>query len=135
MNLTSNAIPGRGKGRYHKIDGWRGYTSPALAVAGASDTGTADDSPCPTPAVLGELRRFRREALQPLGIKSVMRFGSSSNVFCGKRWVCVADKADFPRAAQAALDWIRDHRRDTNYIHCADQGQLGYKESDDAKAA
>lgn len=129
MNLTSNQIPAARAGRYHRIDGWRGYSCPALAVAGASDTGTWDDSPCPTPKVLKELRRFRREALRPLGIRTVMRTGASSNVFCGKRWVCVVDRADYPRAAQAALDWMRENKSTTSYIHDAMQDQLGYKEN------
>jgi hypothetical protein len=43
--------------RYHKIDGWRGYPVPALAIVGASDTGAWDDSPCPSNEVKAELRR------------------------------------------------------------------------------
>ena len=49
--------------RYHKIDGWRGYPVPALAIVGASDTGGWDDSPCPSREVKAELRRFQREVL------------------------------------------------------------------------
>jgi len=112
--------------RYHRIDGWRGYSIPALAVAGSSDTGTWSDSPCPTSEVLAEIARFRREVLRPAGVKSRSGFGSSSNVFCGKRWVTVG-VADFPRAAQLTVDWLGKNRYETRYLHEADLDKLGYK--------
>ena len=105
--------------RYHRIDGWRGYPVPATAVAGSSDTGTWDDSPAPTPEVKAELRRLQREALRPAGIKSRQRIGGSSNVFCGKRWLCVAP-GDFPRAAELAHKWLSENKASTQYVHDAD---------------
>lgn len=111
--------------RYHRIDGWSGYAVPALAIAGASDTGTWSDSPAPSPEVKAELARFQREVLSPAGIRSRTRFGTSSNVFCGKRWLTVG-RDDFARAAQLAVDWLAAHRSDTRYIHDADLDQLGY---------
>ena len=131
MKLTSTNIPRPRKGRYHRIDGWRGYHVPGLAVMGASDTGAWDDSPCPTPKVLAELRRFRREVLKPFGIESRIGAGASSNVFCGKRWVVVKDREHFPLAAQLALDWLEANRYSTDYAHCADQDQLGYEKNND----
>jgi len=104
--------------RYNRIDGWRGYYVPACAIVGASDTGTWSDSPCPTPDVKAELARFGREVLRPLGIKYKTSFGVSSNVFCGKHWICV-NKASFNTAAYAALKWLEEHNRDTSYIHDA----------------
>ena len=104
--------------RYHRIDGWRGYWIPGTAIAGASDTGSWDDSPCPSDAVKAEIRRFQRECLRPAGIKSRQRTGGSSNVFCGKRWICVAPE-DFERAFKLANDWLAEHNRDTRYIHDA----------------
>lgn len=104
--------------RYHKIDGWRGFWIPGLAVAGASDTGTWGDSPCPTHKVKAEIRRLQRECLRPAGIKSRQRFGTSSNVFCGKRWVCVAPQ-DLQRATELVAAWLSEHRRDTDYLHNA----------------
>lgn len=112
--------------RYHRIDSWRGYIIPARAIAGASDTGTAPDSPCPTPDVLAEIARFRNEALRPAGIKSRNRFGNSSNCFCGKRWLLVAE-GDFARAAQITVDWMAANERSTRYVHEADLDTLGYK--------
>jgi hypothetical protein len=108
------------KRRYNKIDGWRGYWVPALAVAGSSDTGTYSDSPCPTPDVKAEINRIRKEVLLPAGIKSRSRFGNSSNVFCSKRWLVVA-REDFARAAELVEVWLVDNRRTTSYVHNANQ--------------
>lgn len=102
--------------RYHRIDGWRGYRIPEYAVAGASDTGTAPDSPAPSGEVAKELTRFGKECLHTLGIKYRTVWGGSTNCFCSKRWVTVA-KADFDRAALAASTWLHQHRDDTYYIH------------------
>ena len=105
--------------RFHKIDGWRGFWIPGTAVAGASDTGTWSDSPCPTPKVKAEIRRVQREVLRPAGIPSKTRFGTSSNVFCGKRWVCVS-AADFPRAKALVDAWLEANKYGTYFIHNAD---------------
>lgn len=115
----------RARARYHRIDGWRGYWIPGRAIVGVSDTGTAPDSPAPSDKVRAELGRFRREALRPAGIRSRVRWGNSSNVFMGKRWLEVAPQ-DFERAAQIAVDWLDEHNRDTTYIHDADLDALGY---------
>lgn len=104
--------------RYHRIDGWRGYWIPGTAIAGASDTGTYSDSPCPSHLVKAEIRRLQREVLRPAGIASRQRWGSSSNVFCGKRWLCV-DAANFERAQALVGEWLEQHRFDTNFIHSA----------------
>lgn len=104
--------------RYHRIDGWRGFWIPGTAIAGASDTGTWDDSPCPSHEVKREIRRFQREVLRPHGIKSRQRWGNSSNVFCAKRWLCVAVE-DFERAQALAKDWLEAHKFDTHFIHNA----------------
>lgn len=109
------------KRRYHRIDGWRGYFIPATAICGASDTGTWEDSPCPTPAVLAEIRDFRRKVLRPHGIKSRTRIGQSSNVFCAKRWVCVSPK-DWPRAFELANAYLDKHDKelhDLRFLHDA----------------
>lgn len=118
-----SAVPARR--RYHRIDGWRGYSIPRLAIVGASDTGTWDDSPCPTPAVKAELARFRRDALRPAGIRSRQVTGSTANVFCGKRWLIVAPQ-DYPRAAQLAVDWLAANNDRLHYLHDADLKAVGY---------
>lgn len=104
--------------RYHRLDGWRGYRVPGPAVAGASDTGTFPDSPAPSDQVKAEIRRLQREVLRPAGIPSRQRWGSSSNVFCGKRWLCVAPQ-DWARAKPLVDAWLTEHKYDTRFIHDA----------------
>lgn len=104
--------------RYRRLDAWRGYPIPGPAVAGASDTGTASDSPCPTPQVKREIRELQRW-LNTMGIKTRTRYGPSSNVFCGKRWLCVVDAKQHAKAMELAGQWLEDNRRNTNYIHDA----------------
>ena len=104
--------------RYHRIDGWRGYRIPGPAVCGASDTGSSYDSPCPSGEVKAEIRRVQREVLQPAGIASRTRFGGSSNVFCGKRWLCVS-ASDHARAIELVNTWLDANRFSTSYVHDA----------------
>lgn len=104
--------------RYHRIDGWRGYSIPGTAVLGSSDTGTWSDSPCPTPEVLLELNMFRTRVLKRAGIKSRLRGGESSNVFCRKIWVCVASE-DWKRASDLANKYLEDHKYDLRFAHTA----------------
>ena len=104
--------------RYHRIDGWRGYSIPGTAIIGSSYTGEFEDSPAPGALVAQEIRRFRKEVLIPAGIKSRTRWGNSSNVFCMKCWICVAPE-DFYKAAALAQQWLQEHRFDTRYIHDA----------------
>lgn len=110
----ANRIPKR----YHRIDAWRGYWIPGKAIAGASDTGMASDSPCPTDRVKWEIRTLQRW-LRIRGITTRTRHGSSSNVFCGKRWLCVVDAADFTKAQELAEQWLDQTRNSTYYIHGA----------------
>ena len=108
------------KSRYHRLDGWRGYMIPGLAVAGSSDTGTWSDSPCPSGEVKAEIRKLQRECLCPAGIHSRQNFGASSNVFCGKRWVCVAEH-DWAKAAGLVWQWLAENDHRLRYLHDADQ--------------
>ncbi len=114
-NIGTLANPKR---RYNRIDAWRGYWIPALAVAGVSDTGNYDDSPCPSTKVNKELIRIRKEVLQPAGIKSRTRWGNTSNLFCVKSWL-VVNRADFARAALLVSAWIKQNRYATSYVHDA----------------
>lgn len=113
------------KGRYHRIDGWRGYRIPANAVAGASDTGMWEDSPAPSNKVAAEVRKVGR-VLNAAGIKYRTRFGTTSNVFAGKRWIVVRE-GDFDRAARLMADYIRDHDSELRYVHDADLAEIGYR--------
>lgn len=93
--------------RFHHTDGWRGYSIPGAAVAGCSDTGTWDDSPCPSPVAKSELRGAQRY-LRKHGIRTRVRFGQTSNCFCGKRWLCVtpATTENQAKGAQLAAEYM-----------------------------
>ncbi len=104
--------------RYHRIDGWRGFWIPGNAVAGCSDTGMAADSPARSDVAKAEIARLRSECLRPAGIKSRVRWGTSSNVFMAKRWVCVAN-ADFERAKPIVETWLKANKDNTQLIHDA----------------
>lgn len=117
--------------RYHRTDGWRGYSIPRLAIVGASDTGMEPDSPAPSDEVTRELARFAREVLSPAGIRARVTTTQSSNVFMVKRWLTVSAK-DFPRAAELAMRWLDENRAGTHYIHDADLDEL--RETEEATA-
>lgn len=106
------------KGRYHKLDGWRGYPIPGPAIIGASFTG--NDGPAPLEDVQSEIVGFRLW-LRTHGIRSRTKFGESSNVFCAKLWV-VVKLDDFRRAAQLALDYLGSPN--LVYLHSADQEEV-----------
>lgn len=108
--------------RYSKIDGWRGYRIPGLAIAGASDTGTWSDSPCPSGLVELEVSAFRLAASRA-GFATRVRVGETSNVFCAKVWVTV-HPAQWRRAASWALEYLREHDRGINYLHDAAQSRV-----------
>lgn len=113
------------KARYHHTDGWRGYEIPMLAVAGASDTGMAADSPAPSRAVTAELAAFKA-FLRERGIQCKEVSTQSSNVFMVKRWIVVLDRGDFAKAARLTIAYMADHDGDTQYIHDADLSDLGF---------
>lgn len=125
----------RRKPRLHRgSDGWGrdSYMIPAGSVVGSSDTGMWEDSPAPSDKVKDELERFRRDVLRPEGIRSRVRWSASGNVFMVKRWV-VVPPGDFERAAQLAVDWLAEHKDDTDFIHDADLDDLGYKPAEQAR--
>jgi hypothetical protein len=109
------------KTRYRQIDAWRGYPIPGSAVVGASYTGEAPDSPATSSRIKPELAAFRAY-LRRFGIKSRLRSGPSSNLFCQKIWVCVPTK-DFKAAASCALEYIKNNARSLSHLH--DAGQEG----------
>jgi hypothetical protein len=67
-------------------DAWRGANVPTFAVAGANDTGTWDDSPCPTPVATKELSELA-SYLKSYGIPTKEMVCESSNVFCALRYL------------------------------------------------
>ena len=114
--------------RYHQIDGWRGYWIPARSVAGVSDTGDEDDSPCSSERAKAELRMLQKH-LRSYGIKTHTRHSPTSNICCIKHWLTIVDPDDFPHAAQLTMDWLAAHRDDTSLIDDADLKVAGYKAS------
>lgn len=103
-----------------KGDAWgRGQViQPIYAVAGANDTGSWSDSPCPTVDVNKELAMIKKELAQA-GVPT-KEFGThSSNVFMGRRWL-VAPIDKFPMAKKLAKKLIKKHESDTKYLYGAD---------------
>lgn len=115
--------------RYCRYDAWRGHSVPALAVLGASDTGMWDDSPAPSAGVTEELTRFQLALKYAVGVRSTLKHSETSNVFATKRWVMVSQKS-FELAAQFAVNWLKEHNRDTRYVHDANLEELGYEVTD-----
>lgn len=76
---------------YVSTDGWRGYQKPIAAVAAANDTGMYSDSPCPSNVRASEIEAYRKK-LRKNNICSRVIVGTTSNVFCVKFFVCVADE-------------------------------------------
>ena len=81
---------------YVRTDGWRGYSQPVNAVVGANDTGSWDDSPCPTNLATKELLQAS-DILKKAKIKFKATVCESSNVFCVHRYL-VTSEADRARA-------------------------------------
>ena len=106
------------KKKWVSSDAWRGYEQPVYAVAGSSDTGTWEDSPCPTPDVNKEMDMIKRELAQA-GVPTKQVGTPSSNVFMGKRWL-VAPKENFPKAKKIASQVLKKLESKTKFIHGAD---------------
>lgn len=103
---------------YHKIDGWRGYTIPALAVAGVSDTGTWSDSPARSDDGQREISRLRN-VLKSRGINTYLAWTCTSNVFCIKQWVMVRGVKYF-EAKSIAQDFIDREGDNLRLLHNTD---------------
>jgi hypothetical protein len=96
------------KTKYVRIDGWRGYLEPVNAIAGCNDTGTYEDSPCPSDVAQAEINSFVKK-LRKEKIKYRTTWGNSSNVFMVKRFVCVSPK-DRTKAQAMAHDHMEETR-------------------------
>lgn len=99
------------KTKYVRIDGWRGYSMPINAVGAANDTGTWSDSPCPSHIAEKEINEFKA-LLRAEKIKYRGTAGNTSNVFCGKHYVCVHED-DRARALEIATK----HRDNTTLFY------------------
>ena len=103
------------KKRWVATDGWRGYEEPIYYVAGANDTGTWSDSPCPTPVALAELGAVR-SVLRKAKIRSKQIITRSSNVFCAHRYLLVTP-ADFDRAKEIVNEYYEKARYETRLLY------------------
>jgi len=103
-----------------KGDAWgRGQIiQPIYAVAGANDTGTWEDSPCPSYAVNDELKALQKH-LKENGINSVIKHTSSSNVFMTRRWIIV-EPDKLAEAKKIANQYLKEKEKETKYIYGAD---------------
>ena len=99
---------------YVRLDGWRGYSEPIYAVAGANDTGTFSDSPCPTDIAKAELRAIG-QLLRKQGIKFRQMVCQSSNVFCIHRYIICMPK-DAQAARAIAKEYIANHYTRLAYV-------------------
>ena len=91
---------------YVRTDGWREYSQPIYAVAGANDTGTWSDSPCNSVVRKREITGFTK-MLREAKIPYVLKWANSSNVFCMKQFVIVAE-SDHEKAYDMAEAYVKD---------------------------
>ena len=110
MSKTINTT----KTRYVRLDGWRGYSQPVNAVGACNDTGTWSDSPCPSHVAKREIDEFKA-ILRKNDIRYRSTNGATSNVFCGKHYVCV-----HPDDREQALELAREHRSNTRLFYPVD---------------
>jgi hypothetical protein len=106
------------KTRYIHNDGWRGYYEPIYHVAGANDTGTWDDSPCPTPVAKAELMGVKK-LLTKNGIRSRHVVCKTSNIFCLHRYLVVSSD-DFERAMSLVTKYYIEVKDSTRLLYIND---------------
>jgi hypothetical protein len=105
------------KKKWVSTDGWRGYERPIYAVFGANDTGTWEDSPCPTPVRKKELRRASSE-LTKAGFHSRSIVCRSSNVFCAHFYLIVpVDEYEEAKVVARKL-YNEVLSKDTELLYC-----------------
>lgn len=81
---------------------------PINACAGANDTGSYPDSPCPSKTAKDELKRFTSR-LKAEGIPYRSLITRSSNVFCVHRYILTTPEHR-PRAAEIAQEMQHETR-------------------------
>lgn len=95
------------------LDGWRNYDFPVYAVAGANDTGTWSDSPCPSDVSARELEAIVNK-LKKNKIPTKFTTLESSNVFMVRNFVIVP-----PYYVDNAREIVADHlsNNDTRLLY------------------
>jgi hypothetical protein len=95
-------------------DAWRGRFVPVNAVAGSADTGSWDDSPCPSNSVTAELNAIKK-ALKQAGVNYKSTWGASSNLFCIYRYIVVAEQ-DVELGKEVVQNWLDNNSSEFAYI-------------------
>lgn len=90
---------------------WDGYVQPINAVAGAKNTGSWDDSPCPSHICEKEIKEFRA-ILRKNKIASRLKVCQTSNVFCVHVYVLV-----HPDDKEKALELAEEHKKNTTLFY------------------
>lgn len=90
---------------------WRGRYQPIHAVAGANNTGSWSDSPCPSHICEAEIKGYRT-ILRKNKIRSKIVACPTSNVFCMGVYVCV-----HPDDRDKALDIAREYEPGTELFY------------------
>ena len=99
------------KSEWIRTDGWRGYLQPLNAVAGANNTGSWDDSPCPSHICEREIKEYR-SILRQNKIRSRLKVCQTSNVFCVHVYVLV-----HPDDKERALELAKEHQNNTRLFY------------------
>jgi hypothetical protein len=95
------------KTKWVSTSGWRGYVEPINAVAGANNTGSWSDSPCPSNVCETEITGFRK-LLRKNGIRSKLKVCATSNIFCTSVYVLV-----HPDNKEKAIEIAENYAPDT----------------------
>jgi hypothetical protein len=104
------------KKKWVNQDGWRGYYEPIYFVAGCNDTGTWDDSPCPSGVATHELG-FVKRLLKQAKIKYREIPCETSNVFCIHRYIVVSEN-DFDTAKEIInKEYDESLKENTNLLY------------------
>lgn len=99
------------KTKWISTDGWRGYSQFINAVAGANDTGTFSDSPCPSGLRKQEIKEFCKR-LKKEGISYRTAWAQTSNVFCVSQQVLV-----HPEDKERAIEIAIEHQKETRLFY------------------
>lgn len=98
------------KTRWVATSGWHGYMTFDNSVAGANDTGTWDDSPCPTPVRKREIG-MAKTALRKAGVRHRTAWARTSNCFSMGQHVLVA-----PTDRERAIEILRPIESETRLL-------------------
>lgn len=103
------------KKKWVSVNDYSGYEQPINAVGGSSNTGSWEDSPCPTNRVKKEIGEFRK-MLRAKGIQTKMLVGKTGNIFCQHVYILV-----HPDDRDVALEIAIQHELNTRLFFACDK--------------